>query len=262
MRCPDSSAINAGRSLASESHRVSPNNPRSIYRLFITYILKSPMYRFPFLSLQHLCAVKRRDNTIRQSGRYPAIDKRNTASFSMVTTAETELLDNEAVQDRSYGLIPIRVIPSASSTMELASTISTANTQVLLIKTRPSQHSQKAPYWSFPKGHSESWDLSNLHTAIREVQEETGLLIPETRILFKDADGLKERYRRGCNGYVKEVQYWIGHAEWLGDAEIRIQEEEVLAARWLDWQEALELIAGDRIKPLKTAIALLNRSSE
>jgi 8-oxo-dGTP pyrophosphatase MutT (NUDIX family) len=179
----------------------------------------------------------------------------------MDTIKETEVLDNEAVQDRAYGLIPIRVIPSTSPVREPVSTISTANTQVLLIKGRPGPHSRKLPYWGFPKGHAESYDLSNLHTAIREVKEETGLVIPETRILFKDAKGLIERHRRTSNGCVKEVQYWVGQAEWFGDAEINIQEEEVLDARWLDWQEALTLIANGRAGPLRTAMALLDRSS-
>lgn len=178
----------------------------------------------------------------------------------MFTTKETEVLDNEAVQDHAYGLIPIRVIPSTSPAGEPISTISTTNTQVLLIKGRPGSKSQRLPYWEFPKGHAESYDLSNLHTAIREVKEETGLIIPENKILFKDAEGLIERYRRSSNGCVKEVQYWVGHAEWFGDAEINIQEEEVLDARWLDWHEALILIVNGRTGPLRTAMALLDRS--
>jgi 8-oxo-dGTP pyrophosphatase MutT (NUDIX family) len=51
------------------------------------------------------------------------------------------------------------------------------------------------PFWSFPKGHPERGDTSEVHTAIREVGEETGIVVKEDGILFKDAEGLTERYR-------------------------------------------------------------------
>jgi hypothetical protein len=120
-------------------------------------------------------------------------------SITMAITPSTEVQDNEPVSDRAYGIIPIRLIPSTSYSTEFAGTISTANTQVLLIKQKSGDRSQLS-YWTFPKGHAESNDLSNIHTAIREVKEETGLTIPESGILFKDAEGLIYRYRSLSRG--------------------------------------------------------------
>lgn len=176
----------------------------------------------------------------------------------MAITASTEVLDNEPVSDRAYGLIPIRLIPSTSHSTELARTTSTANTQVLLIKQKSAKPSQP-PYWCFPKGHAESYDVSNIHTAIREVHEETGIAISERGILFKNAEGLTDKYRSLSKGSVKEVRYWVGLAESQGEAEIKIQEAEVADARWLVWKEALELITFERGRRLlRVAMELLD----
>jgi 8-oxo-dGTP pyrophosphatase MutT (NUDIX family) len=178
----------------------------------------------------------------------------------MAIYASDEVRDNEPVEDRSYGIIPIRPIPSTSPSTELASTISTANTQVLLIKQK-SGNPLQSTYWAFPKGHVESYDLSNIHTAIRETHEEAGLIIPESGILFKDAEGLTERYRSRTKGCVKEVRYWIGLAG--GEAKVKIEEPKVIDARWLVWREALELITFERGRELlRRAMELLDRDGQ
>lgn len=183
----------------------------------------------------------------------------NHKSIKMDITASTGVLDNEPVSDRAYGIIPIRIIPNTSHSTELGATISTANTQVLLIKQKSGDRSL-APYWTFPKGHAQSNDLSHIHTAIREVYEETGLIIQESGILFKDAEGLTDRYRSLSRGWVKEVRYWIGLAEWHREAKVKIQEVELVDARWLVWEEALELITFERGREhLKITMELLDR---
>jgi hypothetical protein len=59
---------------------------------------------------------------------------------------------------------------------------------------------------------------------------------------------------------IKEAQYWVGLAEWHRESEIKIQESEVEAARWLCWKEAMELITLERKrKLLATAMELLDR---
>lgn len=180
----------------------------------------------------------------------------------MAIYASDEVLDNEPVEDRSYGIIPIQLIPSTSPSTELSSTISTANTQVLLIKQKSGNPSQST-YWAFPKGHAESYDLSNIHAAIRETHEEAGLIIPESGILYKDAEGLTERYKSRSKGCVKEVRYWIGLAGWHGEAKIKIEEPKVVDARWLVWREALELITFERGRELlRRAMELLDRDSQ
>jgi 8-oxo-dGTP pyrophosphatase MutT (NUDIX family) len=62
--------------------------------------------------------------------------------------------------------------------------ISSTN-KVLLVKGR-----QGEKKWSFPKGHREVFDTSPLHCALRELREETGLVLRETFVTSK-------KYRAG-----------------------------------------------------------------
>jgi 8-oxo-dGTP pyrophosphatase MutT (NUDIX family) len=61
----------------------------------------------------------------------------------------------------------------------------TSNRKVLLVKGR-----QGEKKWSFPKGHRETFDTSPLSCALRELKEETGLLLKEQFTTSK-------RYRAG-----------------------------------------------------------------
>ena len=53
---------------------------------------------------------------------------------------------------------------------------------------------------------------------------------------------MTDRYRSLSRGWVKEVPYWIGLAEWHGEAKIEIEKAELVDVRWLVWEEAVELI--------------------
>ncbi len=170
--------------------------------------------------------------------------------------------DSEPVSERSYGIIPIRIIQRAVNADSVPRKISTANTQVLLIQQKPVIRSH-SPFWSFPKGHPERGDNSEIHTAIREVGEETGVVVKEDGILFKDAEGLTERYRNPVRGWVKEVRYWVGIVEEQGDAKFKLQEAELVDARWLSWYDALDLITYEKGKELlKRAMELLGNETQ
>ena len=54
-----------------------------------------------------------------------------------------------------------------------------ANNRVLLVKGR------KSKKWSFPKGHRESTDYSTLDCALRELKEETGLVLRNNYLCVK-----------------------------------------------------------------------------
>lgn len=167
----------------------------------------------------------------------------------MINLPRAEVPDSEPVSERSYGIIPIRVIPAALSPEGTTRKMSTANTQVLLIQQRPVMRSHP-PFWSFPKGHPERGDSSEIYTAVREVEEETGLVVKEDGILFKDAEGLTERYRNPVRGWVKEVRYWIGVVEGQRDSKFDLQEAELVDARWLSWNDALDLLTFEKGKEL------------
>jgi 8-oxo-dGTP pyrophosphatase MutT (NUDIX family) len=160
-----------------------------------------------------------------------------------------EILDSEPSTEHCYGIVPIRLInpPSANAPDgQLSSAaLSTRTTQVLLIHQK-SLTAAKPLIWCFPKGHPESGDASPLHTALREVAEETGLPVKEEGILFRDAEGLAERYRSSRKGLVKEVRYWVGLIE--GHEEPVVQEKEVGEARWLSYEDALKLVTVERAR--------------
>jgi bis(5'-nucleosidyl)-tetraphosphatase len=174
-------------------------------------------------------------------------------------------------KEHSFGIIPIRLtLPNSLQTKPTAS-----NTQVLLIHQR-SRIPEYPVFWTFPKGHTEPEDASPLATAIRELKEETGLILKEENVLFIDSNGLDlrkgisdpqsltagsfvERYTNPIKNWTKEVRYWVGVVDNLGDGKVVVQEKEVADARWLSWNEALEIftfVEGREI--LKRVIALLD----
>jgi 8-oxo-dGTP pyrophosphatase MutT (NUDIX family) len=170
--------------------------------------------------------------------------------------------DSEPVSERSYGIIPIRVIQAAVDPEGKPLKLSTANTEVLLIQQRPLSRSHP-PFWSFPKGHAERGDASNLHTAIREVEEETGIVVKEDGILFKGAEGLSERYRNPVRGWVKEVRYWMGLVEGQTDVKFELQQTELVDARWLPWNDAVDIVIYEKGKELlKRAMQLLDGETQ
>ena len=57
--------------------------------------------------------------------------------LKMINLPRAEVPDSEPVSERSYGIIPIRVISTGPSPGPMSRKISTANTQVLLIQQRP-----------------------------------------------------------------------------------------------------------------------------
>jgi bis(5'-nucleosidyl)-tetraphosphatase len=156
------------------------------------------------------------------------------------------------IGDRSYGIIPLRYIPGASS----ANTKPTPeNTQVLLIYQKTARKSIPW-FWCFPKGHAERSDPSFQHAAIRELREETGLKIELFDLLsFNDASesSFKEVYVNPVRNVGKEVRYWVGLVK-DGESRIKVQEREVADARWCDWEEAKKLITFEEARNMLKAV--------
>ncbi|KAK6602201.1 hypothetical protein ACHAPC_004722 [Botrytis cinerea] len=177
------------------------------------------------------------------------------------------------ITDRSFGIYTIRYLPSL--TLPTPPPVpSTENTEVLLIHQKTIWESVP-PFWCFPKGHAETGDASTLHTAIRELEEETSLKVrPEDVLRFKpdehsgeiegqdskDWDGsFSERYINPVRKNGKEVRYWlalVGKEE--GEKEIKLQEKEVAGYKWCSWDEAAEKVTYDETKAtLRRAVAML-----
>ena len=109
--------------------------------------------------------------------------------------------------------------------------------QVLMIQ-------QVQGHWCFPKGHMEK-DETEQATAIREVQEETGILIQITSS-FQYALS----YSPAANIH-KDLVYFIGTV--MG-GKMKAQPEEVQEIRWVAIDKALELLTFDSDRKLLEAV--------
>ncbi|NLM43663.1 MAG: NUDIX domain-containing protein [Clostridiales bacterium] len=93
-------------------------------------------------------------------------------------------------------------------------------------------------HWGFPKGHVEEGETEE-ETSIREVYEETGLII-------KLCKGFREydKYQVSENTY-KEVIFFIADAM---DQNVVINEDEVVEYRWASFDEIYDILTYDSSK--------------
>jgi 8-oxo-dGTP pyrophosphatase MutT (NUDIX family) len=149
------------------------------------------------------------------------------------------------IVDRSYGIIPLRRSPKSSS----ITGPSPANTQVLLVLEKTGQLNDD--FWTFPRGHHETTDLSTQHTAIRELEEETGQKLEIADLLDTSGKVFKEVYFSPFTKTGREVVYWVGLVrDENRDCELKLDEGEIGDARWCKWEEAMELLSFETTKEI------------
>jgi 8-oxo-dGTP pyrophosphatase MutT (NUDIX family) len=154
------------------------------------------------------------------------------------------------IEDRAYGIITLRFLSNTGSNAEP----SPSNTQVLIIH-QITTNPDFPRYWGFPKGHVEESHLSPKHTAVRELEEETGLKILLSDILDlkgeggEDGDKGEDEFgdtplrQYSINLYKnigKETRFWVGIVR--GEQEVRVHIEEVDEYKWCGWEDAGRLI--------------------
>lgn len=105
--------------------------------------------------------------------------------------------------------------------------------KVLLIK-------QHQGFYGFPKGHVEK-NETEIETAYRETKEETGI----DAIIEKEKRFEISYYTRKNN--FKTVVYFLAHPK---NIEIKIQEDEILEAKWVPIELAEDVITYDNLKEL------------
>jgi len=127
------------------------------------------------------------------------------------------------VIDLSYGIVPFRRTHQGW--------------EVLLIQHR------KDHYWGFPKGHLEKGE-EMLDGAVRELFEETNLTVDD---LLCDTPFV-EHYQFEVNKQVvkKTVTYFAAYVS----GEIKVQDAEILQARWCPVDLALTILTYDEAKNL------------
>ena len=97
--------------------------------------------------------------------------------------------------------------------------------------------------WSFPKGHTEPGE-TELQTAYRELQEETGLgvkLIPESRVSL--VYSLSEQVN-------KELVLYLGEVS----GALTVQEAEIAYHRWVDKNQLKELLYADTYQAIQAQL--------
>jgi 8-oxo-dGTP pyrophosphatase MutT (NUDIX family) len=130
------------------------------------------------------------------------------------------------IYDTSYGIIPLQKFESGW--------------KVLLIQ----QHQN---YWTFPKGHPE-FNETPIQAAKRELKEETGLDVCEV-IHVKT---VKEHYiftNKHLNPH-KKVHKTVIYFLATVDGELKLQQEEILEAKWVMLHDAVKHITFPEAKAI------------
>lgn len=102
---------------------------------------------------------------------------------------------------------------------------------------------QKGSHWAFPKGKAEQGE-TQLQTAEREFKEETGLDIE--KILSSEPLTESYTFSRGPHKTIKHVAYYIA----LVVGTMKLQEEEIAAAKWVLLEEAVKHLSFKEAKKM------------
>lgn len=121
--------------------------------------------------------------------------------------------------------------------------IHTLDLQVLLL-----ERADKPGFWQSVTGSKDALDEPLLTTAIREVQEETGILVGSEQVPLKNLrdwqlSNVYEIYPVWRHRYAEGVTHNTEHVFGLQvppDIAVRLAEREHLQYRWLPWREAAD----------------------
>jgi len=126
--------------------------------------------------------------------------------------------------------------PSYSDIMETSCGVVLVNFGSILLLQYPQGH------WGFPKGHYEAKDGAYQRTALRELEEETG--ISEVRMLDNWQMRTFYTFSRKGRAVEKEVFWFIGETEQY-DIELSHEHRNFM---WLDWEDAESQLSFDQSK--------------
>ena len=143
------------------------------------------------------------------------------------------------IKDEAFGFVPILKTEDGW--------------KFLLIKNTPVSPEQEG-HWSFPKGHKEKGE-SDLEVAKRELWEETGISKIQSyeKYKFYEEYIFKDRDDQIID---KRVTYFLC---FVLEADVKIQEDEIIDYRWALYEDALDIATYDNAKNvIKQSYHILN----
>ncbi|KXS13003.1 hypothetical protein M427DRAFT_59108 [Gonapodya prolifera JEL478] len=146
-------------------------------------------------------------------------------------------------RERSYGFVMLR--HSSLRSIRLTSDITSLDeVEVLLI------HQRSGGHWSFPKGHEEPGETP-IVTARRELFEETGLRAKPELWCAGEIYWESYTFQHPRKGAVNKTNgFFVGVVEDGPEESVKIQEEEVLEAKWCSFATAMVTLTFSEEKDL------------
>lgn len=110
--------------------------------------------------------------------------------------------------------------------------------------------------WSFPQGGIENGEIPQ-DALFREIEEEVGIKKSELTVLFKNffyktVNAPLER--KDKRGFTKGKAYYFSYCEYDGSLDLTIQEEEINAYEWVDFDRLIELLKLGREEKLNMTL--------
>jgi len=115
----------------------------------------------------------------------------------------------------------------------------------------------RGDYWDFPRGNIRK-DETPKEAAIRETEEETGLSVNQLEIVEGFEEHARWFYRLEGQTVRKEVTYFLAETE---NENVKISEEHI-GARWLSYEDALNLLQYKNSKKLLQKAEMFLRKLE
>jgi len=175
--------------------------------------------------------------------------------FSQITKTEADII-SEFINNEDLGRSHFfSIFPSASEEEFRYSIERAKESKEVMIFLMKDRIYRQYPEWLWPKGKQISHRENPVECAIREFQEETGIIL-FGRILF--CTMITEIFRNSSNR-VYETKCWVCEMDKEESVEKPLNDDpEIGDRKWVTVEEAYELLDNSKMEMLRQAIKLIN----